>query len=464
TRLMADSPRAVYAKVRTRSGEEGLLYDASVDPEFGRSLLSTIEKRRKFRDNGHEVSGVRTSFYRHAMADLDEPPAPTPSRAEQSNTSILYPDRFILKLYRRASPGVNPDLEIGRYLTDKKGFRNASRIAGALEHQGPGEEPRTLGVLQEYIPNEGDGWRHALDAISSYFERIQSLDDSDESAEIRPPAQPLARLVATERPQQAADLIGPYLGYAELLGKRTAEMHLALAAPTEDESFAPEPFTSLYRRSLYQSMRNLTGRAFRLLRRRLKSLPPEIGELAKTLLSSEGDIMERYRSPLESAADAQRTRIHGDYHLGQVLFTGRDFVIIDFEGEPARSLTERRLKRSPLRDIAGMLRSFDYAAQTGLRSHRERYGLTPDDPHLRRLISSAGFWRRWTEQAFLAEYLRVADDPDFLPDGDALFLMLEVYLLEKATYELAYELNNRPDWVEIPLRGILEILDRDAAA
>jgi len=254
------------------------------------------------------------------------------------------------------------------------------------------------------------------------------------------------------------ETLGGFLETIRLLGHRTAELHLALASDAESADFAPEPFTTLYQRSTYQSMRNLTARVLETLRLARPGLPDATGVLADRLLARQDALGERFRALLGGRIDAARIRVHGDYHLGQVLFTGSDFVIVDFEGEPARSLGERRLKRSPLRDVAGMLRSFDYAAKGSLLHFTAEGTVRPEDAP--RLESWASLWRQWVASAFLRAYLHGVESAGLVPrNREQLETLLDVLLLEKATYELGYELNSRPDWAAIPLRSILELLD-----
>ncbi len=249
-------------------------------------------------------------------------------------------------------------------------------------------------------------------------------------------------------------MIGPYLESARLLGERTADLHAALASNTTDPNFAPEPFSKLYQRSIYQSMRNLTARTFQLMRSRLKHLPEKGLDLAKKVLELEEKVFDSFRSLLDSRIITTRIRVHGDFHLGQVLYTGKDFIIIDFEGEPARSLTERRLKRSALRDVAGMLRSFHYAAYHAIYSRTVR----PED--IAAVEQWANFWQIWVSAVYLKTYLDLAGPADFLPrERGEQQILLNALCLEKAIYELSYELNNRPEWVNIPLLGILQLLE-----
>jgi maltose alpha-D-glucosyltransferase/alpha-amylase len=226
----------------------------------------------------------------------------------------------------------------------------------------------------------------------------------------------------------------------------------------DDPDFAPEPFSTLYQRSLYQSIRSMAGQNLQLLRKGLPQLDPALRGKAERLLEREGEVSARLRALLSSKIEALRIRIHGDYHLGQVLFTGKDFAIIDFEGEPARSLSARRLKRSALVDVAGMLRSFDYAASAVLLGYAEAGPIRPEDRES--LLPWAAFWTRWVSAAFLRSYLEKASEAPLLPpDGGQLATLLSTFLLEKALYELGYELQNRPEWIRVPLEGIERILE-----
>jgi maltose alpha-D-glucosyltransferase/alpha-amylase len=263
----------------------------------------------------------------------------------------------------------------------------------------------------------------------------------------------LLQASAAELPEVATRTFGAYLESARLLGRRSAELHMALASDAEDPAFAPERITPQDQRSIYQSMSGLAMRSTDLLRTQLTRIPADAREEAKQVLELEPRIAAIFKRFLSRRQNITRIRIHGDYHLGQVLYTGHDFVIIDFEGEPTRSLYERRLKRLALRDVAGMLRSFDYASQAAVRSAQ----ITPD--LLPRLRSWGRFWVQCVSAAFLKSYLGTAGPASFVPQAaDDLDLQLTTMLLEKALYELRYELNMRPDWVRIPLRGILEVV------
>jgi maltose alpha-D-glucosyltransferase/alpha-amylase len=244
-----------------------------------------------------------------------------------------------------------------------------------------------------------------------------------------------------------------------ILARRTAELHRVLASPSQDPKFAPEPFSKLYQRSLYQSMRTLAGRTLPLLRRHLKALPADDLPQGREILDMNKDIINRFHGLLDLKISGLRTRCHGDFHLGQVLFTGKDFVIIDFEGEPARPISERQIKRSPLRDVAGMLRSFHYAAYCALMALENQGMVQPES--LPYLESWANLWYVWVCGTFVKIYLEQTAGGGFVPNTEAeIKILLEALLLEKAIYELGYELNNRPDWVKIPIRGIKQLMQK----
>ena len=231
-------------------------------------------------------------------------------------------------------------------------------------------------------------------------------------------------------------------------------MHLALTADAEGPDFVPEPFSLLYQRSVYQSMRNLTMRVTQLLRSNMKKLPEDIRGDAADILSYEQEIMKVFQKIFQKKISSMKTRFHGDYHLGQALFTGNDFIIIDFEGEPDRTISERRHKRSPVRDIAGMIRSFHYAIFNALLKHAS---VRPEDIAV--LEPWTELWYCYVSGIFLESYMKTAENAVFMPgEREETGILLEVFLLEKAVYELGYELNNRPDWLVIPIRGIKQIL------
>jgi maltose alpha-D-glucosyltransferase/alpha-amylase len=313
------------------------------------------------------------------------------------------------------------------------------RVAGALEYELAGERVGHLFVAHEFVPSQADGWSHALAELARFYDEVRHRGD--------PPANLLPRdrltFAAPPTPTAMCELAGADIDSAQLLGRRTGEMHAALGADTKSPAFAPEPFTK------DDVMRIITAATGELQR-------------ARTLVKS--DVTERLERRLAAMREAQgadvvnpasaRIRIHGDYHLGQVLWSESDYYILDFEGEPARTLDERRRKESPLKDVAGMLRSFSYAAYAALFAGSDRH-----DETFSRLEPWARVWIYWTSAAFLRGYASAAPGPPFVPaDPVQRASLLDLFLIDKALYELRYELNTRPEWVRIPLRGLEDLL------
>jgi maltose alpha-D-glucosyltransferase/alpha-amylase len=451
-----DSPAAI-ARIRIKHKEaeqEGLLIDATWDREFQHTLLGGISRNRRVSGPQGDLVMQSVKAFRRRLQTEGTQLEPSLMRGEQSNTSVLFSDQFLLKLYRRVEVGVNPDLEIGRFLSHKQ-FPSTAPLAGSLEYQRDNGETLTFGILQQFVQNEGDAWQYTLDELSRYYEEALTHPHAIGASSI--PHKPLLSLVGENMPVEAHERIGPYLEEARLLGLRTAELHAALAsAETEDTEFVPEPFTDFYRRGLYQSMLGTANLTIPLLRTKMKCLPDPVRLLAKQALDGESQIRKRLLAIRDHKIKGSRIRCHGDYHLGQVLYTGKDFIIIDFEGEPARPLSVRKLKDSPLRDVAGMLRSFHYAAQAS--SIGLVPGVRPEDATL--LGSWSRFWQTWVSVSFLKAYLSVQEMSMILPPSmEDIQLLLDGYILQKALYEVGYELNNRPDWIQIPLQGILQIVE-----
>ena len=443
----------------------GALCDASADEGFQRALLALIAKRQRIRDGGKgELAGL---VARAARGPLKEMAADAPCRAlgvEQSNTSLVYDSRFFLKLYRKLEEGENPDIEVTRFLSEKVGFPNVPPYAGQIEFRpgGVNRPVQVLAMLQNWVASEGDAWTLTIDAATRFLERVLATHPTLTELSKSTPARLLESDLRTA-PTLVQELIGGvYPSRAELLGQRTGEMHLALAGPLAqgDPAFKPEPFNMLYQRSLLQSIGTLTRRVFASLKRKVPSLPTPLQADANRLLDAQKTIISQVEEVLRGRVPALKTRIHGDYHLGQVLFTGKDFAIIDFEGEPARSLGERKLKRSPLADVAGMLRSFHYAISSALL---QKITALPEDAAL--LQEWAERWYAYVAGSFLRAYLTATAGAGLAPADPVAFEgLLQAFLLEKAVYEVGYELNNRPDWVAIPIRGIFQVIGPIGAA
>ena len=457
-RLEEEHPEAVISPIRV-DNEEGVLIDAMHEERFRENLLAFVRARKTIKGQKGSLTALPGRNLRRLVNERSKPFTSRVLRGEQSNTSLLYNENIYMKLYRRLEEGTHPEPEVIRFLTEKAGFTNVPAFGGTLEYRLRGHEPFSLMLFQEFIANEGDGWTHTLDTLGRYYENVlgrgEEVDYLIENL-------PEERIVSLEDvPADFQDLTGGLdLEMIALLGKRTALMHCAMMSRRDDAAFAPESFSMLYQRSVYQSMRNLTRRNLELLKKGLTRIPAEHKEEARSVLQSEAGILSRLQEVTTSRIKCAKIRTHGDYHLGQVLFTGKDFVIIDFEGEPSRALSERRLKRSPLRDVAGMIRSFHYAAYGKLILPNV---FRPEDMH--QLEPWAELWYRLSAAVFLHDYRQTAlAEADLLPhDMKSFFVLLDAFLLEKAVYELGYELNNRPEWVGIPLRGIKYLLQAKVA-
>lgn len=352
---------------------------------------------------------------------------------EQSNTTVAFDDLFLLKFLRKFEPGPHPDADILRTLA-ARGFAHSPRYQGAIHAQINGRET-TVGLLTNYIKNEGDGWTMALDALSRFFERVLASELQKNHAKFE-------ELAGANFPPRLRQL-----------GERTGSLHACLGDIPDRMDFAMETFTPLAQRSMYQSMRSLLRRTEMDLAHKLTGLPANLREPAKAWLAASPRILAAYGVLLKRRLKADKIRVHGDYHLGQVLNTGNDFVILDFEGEPRRSASERLLKRCPLVDVAGMLRSFDYAVETSL--------LRQTEGDRARLRPFADQWLMLANRMFLEGYRAATKDAAFLPPAPEDFaLLLRLFLLDKAVYEIGYELNYRPDFLAIPLGAAQRLLDQ----
>jgi maltose alpha-D-glucosyltransferase/alpha-amylase len=413
--------------------------------------LESMRRRRRFKRAGGELVAWPSRILRQLWKPGDPLPEPALLSAGHTNTSVVYGDQFILKVFRRIEEGVNPELEVGRFLAEKTSFTHVPPLAGAIEYQRSWGQPMTLAVLHGFVPNQGDAWRLIRDSLGRYFERV--LTGEVQVQELPLPRQPILDLVDAEFPPPVQELLGSYLEPARLLGQRTAELHLALTSAPDDPAFAPEPFTTMYQRSLYQSVRTQARQTFELLARCLKDLPDSVREDGQRLLGLEPELVKRARSILERKITALRIRCHANYHLGEVLYTGKDFVIIDFEGDSTRPWSDRRRKRAALRDVSTMLRSFHYAALSAMTKGNIR----PEDATT--LQPWARFWNLWVSVTFLKAYLEGAGQAAFLPKTRAeLAALLDFYLLKRAVQELRYDLGNSPDRAHIPLQGLLQLL------
>jgi maltose alpha-D-glucosyltransferase/alpha-amylase len=417
---------------------EGALVDALSQDGFSLAIMDAIRHEATISLEGGEIRCHKTANFEQIS-----PPERLAARragVEQSNSSIIFDDYGMLKIYRRLQPGPHPEIEMSRFLVERAGFANTPPLLAFLELDldgTDGTETHALGVLFGFVRNQGDGWTQALDYLKRY------LDDALSSSGTRP-----------------ADLPDPdvfFLSLARQLGLRTAEMHRALSEQgLDDPDFAPEPISAgevaQWRRDLEAAAVDMLAK----LEREHARLPASAKDLAERLAADRDSLLHQIRVLIPDEIQAQKTRYHGDFHLGQVLAVKNDFYIIDFEGEPARPMADRRRKSSPLRDVAGMIRSFDYASFTAVRQLAEaRPAAEP------RMLQLAEAWRHRAVDGFRAAYRKAMRGcPAYPVSKKQAREMIAFFTLEKAIYEVSYELANRPAWTDIPLQGVLNILAR----
>ncbi|MFB3915403.1 MAG: maltose alpha-D-glucosyltransferase [Terriglobales bacterium] len=460
-KIVREMRQYVLARVEAEDGSRGILYGAIWDREFNDLMLGAIARRRKFKGlHGDIVAGHTRGFRREwSMARADSEASVL--RADQRNSSVVFGNRLILKVFRRIEAGINPQREVQEFLTETAQFPHLPQYVGYLEYRphDTEQEPMTLAILSKFTRSELNGWNYTIDNLSLYFERALTVQPDDAR---------MAELAALEAPNLTEkdlgsslmrDLTGPYLDNIRILGQRTAELHLALASHPEIPDFAPEPFTDFYRMGLYHGMIGRATRCLDQLRVRMAELSEETQRESSELLNLEEEIHCRFRILRDQRINAMRIRHHGNYRLAEVLYTGKDFVIIDFEGDPTRPMTERRIKRSPLRDVAGMIRSFHSAAHAAL--YGQVPGIVPSSAGFPQLQKWAQVWYRYVSATFVRAYIERAGNAQFLPQSrQQLIDLLRAYVLERALIEITRELQYRPDWVRIPIRGVLDLLGR----
>jgi maltose alpha-D-glucosyltransferase/alpha-amylase len=367
---------AAVAKIRQQA-EVGVMGDAFADPSFCRAVVHAMATRREIPSTqGKFVFRPTAAFADIAGGDYASLSVDRP-RGSSSNTVVTLGERLMLKGYRRLRVGLNPELEMGLYLTDVAHFPNCARLAGVLEHVGNDGQTRLLGMLQAFVANQGDGWTYALEYLKRHLEQYRTTPASD------------------ALPANAHEA---FLAMMRVLAMRTADLHRALAQPTQDPAFAPQPLARPEMLAYRQRALDEAKQALDLLAANLDAMVNADRDRATAVLERRAAILARIDTIASEFEPGLKIRIHGDYHLGQVLVTRNDFVIIDFEGEPGHSLETRRAKHSPLRDVAGMLRSFAYVRESALRS------VAHNEAEAARLAPLARAWETETRSAFLSAY------------------------------------------------------------
>jgi len=427
-RVKALAP-ATLARVRQQA-KVGVMADAFADEPFVRALVGAVHANLELPAGGGRIRFAATRAFEEILAGDD--PAALPvvrTSAQTSNTGVSLGSRLFVKGYRRVRTGINPEFEVGRYLTEVARFANCVPVAGVVEHVTSEGETTTLALLQAYCSNQGDGWGHTLEYLERFVE---------------------SRRTVTEPP--AVDAHGAYLALVHTLGLRTGELHAALAQRHGEPAFDPEPLTDADIAAWRGGVLKEALDTLALLERHRGEMPSPARDEARTLLIEREALVSRIEGAGRGGGATLKTRYHGDYHLGQVLLSKNDFLITDFEGEPARSLEERRAKHCALRDVAGMLRSFSYARWTAAKQANSM-----DPARDGRLEALLAQWERETRREFLQAYEQAVGGSGLYGSFPAARGLLELFELEKALYELRYEINNRPGWVRIPLQGILAL-------
>ncbi len=449
--LAAELPDSVMAFVKNWRGE-GILYDALMDKASCEVLFTALRDGRRYPTAGGGTLEMAPTVAFEELTGLDSPCTSVRKLgAEQSNTSIILGDTFILKLYRQLEQGINPDVEMSLFLTEQAQFKGVARVAGTIQYRNASGHGSTVAMIQEFIAGAKDGWSVAQAASADYYRHAKSLSANGAQPPIA--GLPLIDACRTDPPAMLMEMSGEFLRQVRALGRRTAEFHLALAGATNNQDFKPAKASRAYVEQLAASISHEIGEALSLLNAKMGELPPHLHTRADLVLAEGPSLLGEIERLPETTGDfGTLIRIHGDYHLGQVLETGSgEFILLDFEGEPIRPLAERRRKGSPLKDLAGMIRSLHYAA------HTPYFSEASDQDNEERLAPWREAWQQWTSAVFLGAYLDTATGAPFLPAAN-LDLLLQCFLLEKIFYELRYELGNRPDWVAIPLAGIVDIL------
>ena len=428
---------AALAVTRVRQqATTGVLADAMADEPFCRALVEAIGAGRTLEgDGGVSLHFTPAAAYREVVGDAlrQHGPLPLQRLTASSNSISLLGDRLFLKAYRRLQAGVNPELEMGRYLTDVVGFKHCVAVAGSIDMHTSDGTVWSLAMLQQQVDNQGDAWAYTVGQVQLLLESQGKVGEVEASAD--------SGIGVAERMQ--------------VLAQRIAELHVALGRKTGDAAFDPEPVESADVKRWAEAVEADCRNTLAQLEQRSKGWAEPLVSLAAQVVAAAPALLARIAAVAQAAPAGTKSRLHGDLHLGQVLVTGGDFLIIDFEGEPQRSLAERRAKHSALRDVAGMLRSFDYARHTALHQAAQ------SPVEFERLAPVARAWERRVRRMFLDTYRDIAVAGQLYPDAaafDAAVPLLDLFELEKALYELRYEMDNRPDWVAVPLAGIVELM------
>lgn len=423
----------------------GYLVDALHQEDFRKLLFDNIVKSK-------ETPGLKLVFHKGSSIEKEDYQSSRFMGLEQSNTSIIYNDSFVLKIFRRIYVSTNPDYEISLFLTERMHFENTPRYTGSI-NLALAEGNITLGLMQELVSNQGDAWKFMLEQIDGVFDNLKrkkiKIDKLPDIAMFK-------RLRINEIPPEIIDWVGLSLFLRiQTLALRTAEMHIALGSDIHETAFTPTTYNGDYtvwlkNRMLYQFQNRLN-----IIENSLHKLDGLALELAHQFMENKKLVRKHFVDFDWTKMKSERIRIHGDYHLGQVLVNGDDFYILDFEGEPESTIRDRKVKQPPLKDVAGMFRSFHYAIYATIFNNKEKYPYEQEE-----LFKAGEILYKYFVGVFLETYIEKAQSGNLnIGYNHEIDFLLKYCLLEKAVYELGYELNSRPRWAVIPLRGIQSIMN-----
>ncbi len=463
---LEENANAILAEVHAEDGSRALLYSGTRNEEFLNATLEAFARRRRLSGDSGSAVAQRNRHFRRIWGGTHPNLQPALLRSAEIHTSVKFGDRFVLKILRNVAAGAHGGVEMSEFLTvqQPEPFPYVPLLAGRLEYEpNEGGDTTTLAILHAFVPNEGNAWQHTRRHLNDFLQMAENATLSQAELQKSAPTNIYhLNFVLSDPPSIATELIGPYLSLAGVMGQRIAQMHLLLAQPNTDPAFAPEPFNDFYRQSLYHGYIALTGRRLEFLRQRYSDMSEDLRPLAAKILEQESAILELFRAVFEQRIPSERTRYHGRMHLGHILITPQhDVVLFDFEGDPDQHLSERRIKRCPLRDVASMLLSFGYAAQSAIRQFTSTQGDGSASRDVLRIW--ARFWYSHVSAAFLRAYFTTAQSAPYLPPSlDQQQTLLVTYLLERALLDLRADIQDKPELSGMPLRVILHLLDAEA--
>jgi maltose alpha-D-glucosyltransferase/alpha-amylase len=430
------------------SVNSGYIIDAIYDEDFRNTLPNLIANSSKITGNHYTLSAQKGPSLKDSASDFGISKV---LNSDQSNSAIVYGNKYFLKLFRKVEYMINPDFEMVDRLTEQDIFHQLPKLAGSISVMHPEKEPMLVMMLQELLVNNGDAWKYFTQEVKLFLERAIELDYHLKPLPIKPHTLSLG---LEQTPTELRMLMGESVyEKASLLGKRTAEMHLAMGQSNGHPDFDPETIDQEFQKKLQKDIDYLVDTRFAMLETNLDKISGKLREDAIEMIHGKDRVKRFFNLVLQREMKGERIRIHGDFHLGQVLMNENDFYILDFEGEPDKPHHERRLKYPPLKDVAGMMRSFRYAAYSVIFTEFS------NQPHLTdKLMAVADVWYHYVSRYYLGEYIRTMSGSSILPDEDKINALLQVYSFKKAIYELGYEINNRPEWIVIPLQSLVKFV------